>query len=88
MLGAYLVLCAVLRFINVRKLARESGVKMTGPMVLVAIEVLCGLFCISARVLLPDALFQAAGTALTIYGVLEILVILLTARARRIVKKA
>ena len=46
------------------------------------------MFCLSVKALMPDAMFQAAGGALTAFGVLEIIIVLLTAKARRTANKA
>lgn len=83
LLGAYMILSAIMRFASVNRLGKEVGQKLLLPKVLIGIEILCGLFCLSARALLPNALFQAAGSALMGFGVLEIIVILLTAKARK-----
>ena len=58
------------------------------PLVRTGVEIVCGLICLSARVLLPDALFQAVGSALAGFGVLEIIIILMTARARKAANRA
>ena len=83
LLGGYILLSAVLRFLNVRKLGKATKQKMTVPLVLVVVEGLCGVFSIAAKSLLPEAMFQAAGGALIVFGLLEIVVILMTAGARK-----
>ena len=50
-------------------------------MILALAEVLCGVFCISAKTLMPDVMFQAAGGALAAFGLLEIAIVLLSAKA-------
>ena len=87
-LGAYILLSAVLRFSSVRKITKAGNQKMTLLTVLVVLEALCGIFSISAKVLLPEQMFQAAGGALIGFGLLEIVIILLTAKSRRIANKA
>ena len=86
-LGAYILLSAVLRFSSVRRLQKDSGQGMTVPIVLTSVEAVCGIFSMSTRAFLPGAMFQAAGGALTVFGILEITVILMTASARREVKQ-
>ena len=87
-LGAYILLSAFMRFFNIRKLGKFSNKKLLVPTVLAGIEALCGLFCISSRALLPDALFQAAGGALMLFGLLDIAIILMTAGARKAARNA
>ena len=86
-IGGYILLSAILRFSTVRRLGKAGALKMTIPFVLTAVEALCGIFSISAKALLPEAMFQAAGGALMLFGLLEIVIILMTSKARRIADK-
>lgn len=88
LLGGYILLSAVLRFSSVRRLGKDAEQNMTVPVVLTAFEALCGIFSIAAKALLPDAMFQAAGGALVVFGILEFVIILMTSKARKAANKA
>ena len=82
-LGAYILLSAILRFSTVRRLGKAAEQKMTVPFVLTLVEALCGVFSILSKSLMPEAMFQAAGGALMLFGVMEIIIVLMTAKARK-----
>ena len=87
-IGGYILLSAILRLSTVRKLGHATEQKMTVPIVLTIAEALCGIFSISAKALLPETMFQAAGGALLLFGLLEIVIILMTAKARKAANRA
>ena len=83
LLGAYLALSGLLRLLSAVRLGKRTGRPLTLAKALSLVEILCGVFCIASRPLLPEAMFQAAGVALMIFGALDVGVILSTAGARR-----
>ena len=86
-IGGYILLSAILRLSTVRRLGRAAEQKMTVPIVLTIVEAVCGIFSISAKALLPETMFQSAGGALLLFGLLEIVIILMTAKARKAANK-
>lgn len=87
-IGGYILLSAILRFSTVRRLEKATSQKMLIPIILAVIEALCGVFSVSAKALMPEEMFQAAGGALMLFGVLEVVIILMTANARKSANKA
>lgn len=86
-IGGYILLSAILRFSTVRRLGKSTDQKMIIPIVLTAVEALCGIFSMSAKALMPEEMFRATGGALMLFGGLEIIIILMTAKARKTANK-